>query len=113
MLMQELIGHHEYYNDLNERVARQDEKLKKLIDSHSYAQLLMSIPGVGTLTAAQCLSDIPNVNEFKNGRHFFGKWIVALRAKKPFNVAVVALANQLVRIAWSVLKTQQAFEIRV
>lgn len=164
MLMQELIEHHEYYLMLNERIARQDEKLKKLVDRNSNAQLLMSIPGVGTLTAAQCLSDIPNVSEFKNGRHLaawlglvphqystggkttllgiskrgnkslrtlfihgarailsrldkaessFGGWIIALRARKPFNVAVVALANKLARIAWSVLKTKQAFEVRV
>lgn len=164
MLMQELIEHHEYYLMLNERIARQDEKLKKLVDRNSNAQLLMSIPGVGALTAAQCLSDIPNVSEFKNGRHLaawlglvphqystggkttllgiskrgnkslrtlfihgarailsrldkaessFGGWIIALRARKPFNVAVVALANKLARIAWSVLKTKQAFEVRV
>lgn len=164
MLMQELIEHHEYYQYLNERIVKQNEKLKKLVDSNSHAQLLMSIPGVGTLTAAQCLSDIPNINEFKNGRHLaawlglvprqystggkptllgiskrgnkslrtlfihgarailsrldkaesvFGQWVMELRAKKPFNVAVVALANKLSRIAWSVLKTQKAFEVRL
>lgn len=164
MLMQELIEHHEYYLILNERIVRQDEKLKKLVDRNSNAQLLMSIPGVGTLTAAQCLSDIPDVREFKNGRHLaawlglvphqystggkttllgiskrgnkslrtlfihgarailsrldkaessFGRWVIELRARKPFNVAVVALANKLARIAWSVLKTKQAFEVRV
>lgn len=164
MLMQELIEHHEYYLILNERIARQDEKLKKLVDRNSNAQLLMSIPGVGTLTAAQCLSDIPDVREFRNGRHLaawlglvphqystggkttllgiskrgnkslrtlfihgaravlsrldkaessFGRWVIELRARKPFNVAVVALANKLARIAWSVLKTKQAFEVRV
>ena len=164
ILMQELIEHHEHYQSLNERIAQQDEKLKKLVNRDSRAQLLMTIPGVGVLTAAQCLSDIPNVNEFKNGRHLaawlglvprqystggkttllgiskrgnkslrtlfihgaramlsrldkaesvFGQWLIELRAKKPFNVAVVALANKLARIAWSVLTTQQAFEVRV
>lgn len=163
ILMQELIEHHEHYQSLNERIARQDEKLKKLVNRDSRAQLLMTIPGIGVLTAAQCLSDIPNVHEFKNGRHLaawlglvprqystggkttllgvskrgnkslrtlfihgaramlsrldkagsvFGQWLIELRAKKPFNVAVVALANKLARIAWSVLKTQQAFEVR-
>jgi hypothetical protein len=43
----------------------------------------------------------------------FGEWILELRAKKPFNVAVVALANKSVRIAWSIIATKQAFEIRV
>jgi len=43
----------------------------------------------------------------------FGTWILELRARKPFNVAVVALANKLARIAWSVMVTKQPFEIRI
>ncbi|QDF65496.1 IS110 family transposase [Shewanella sp. SNU WT4] len=164
MLMQELIEHHEYYLQLNERIAGQDNKLKQLVEQNEDAQLLKSIPGVGNLTASQCLADISDVGHFKNGRQLaawiglvphqystggkttllgiskrgnkalrtlfihgarsilsrpevavavFGEWILELRARKPFNVAVVALANKLVRIAWSVLSTKQAFEVRV
>lgn len=39
----------------------------------------------------------------------FGRWLIELRATKPFNVACVALANKLARIAWAVMKTKQAF----
>ena len=164
MLMQELIEHHEYYLQLNERIAGQDKKLKQLVEQNEDAQLLKSIPGVGDLTASQCLADISDASNFKNGRQLaawiglvphqystggkttllgiskrgnkalrtlfihgarsilsrpevavavFGEWILELRARKPFNVAVVALANKLVRIAWSVLSTKQAFEVRV
>lgn len=164
MLMQELIEHHEYYLQLNERIAGQDEKLKQLVEQNEYAQLLKSIPGVGDLTASQCLADISDAAYFKNGRQLaawiglvphqystggkttllgiskrgnkalrtlfihgarsilsrpevavavFGNWILELRARKPFNVTVVALANKLVRIAWSVLSTKRAFEVRV
>ena len=164
MLMQELVEHHEYYLHLNEKIAGQDKKLKQLVEQDERAQLLKSIPGVGDLTAAQCLADISDVRHFKNGRQMaawiglvphqystggkttllgiskrgnkalrtlfihgaramlsrldkavavFGEWILELRARKPFNVAVVALANKLVRIAWSVLSTKQAFEVRV
>lgn len=164
MLMQELIEHHEYYLQLNERIAGQDKKLKQLVEQNEAAQLLKSIPGVGDLTASQCLADISDASNFKNGRQLaawiglvphqystggkttllgiskrgnkalrtlfihgarsilsrpevavavFGEWILELRARKPFNVAVVALANKLVRIAWSVLSTKQAFEVRV
>ena len=148
----------------NERIAGQDNKLKQLVEQNEDAQLLKSIPGVGNLTASQCLADISDVGHFKNGRQLaawiglvphqystggkttllgiskrgnkalrtlfihgarsilsrpevavavFGEWILELRARKPFNVAVVALANKLVRIAWSVLSTKQAFEVRV
>ncbi|TMX66901.1 IS110 family transposase, partial [Vibrio rotiferianus] len=40
----------------------------------------------------------------------FGDWLVNLRATKPFNVVVVALANKLARIAWAVLYHRQAFK---
>ncbi len=40
----------------------------------------------------------------------FGHWLVTLRATKPFNVVVVALANKLARIAWAVLQHRQAFK---
>ena len=164
MLMQELIEHHDYYLQLNERIAGQDKKLKQLVEQNEDAQLLKSIPGVGDLTASQCLADISDAGNFKNGRQLaawiglvphqystggkttllgiskrgnkalrtlfihgarsilsrpevaaavFGEWVLELRARKPFNVAVVALANKLVRIAWSVLSTKQAFEVRV
>lgn len=43
----------------------------------------------------------------------FGNWILELLSRKPYNVVVVALANKLARIAWSVLSTKQAFEVRV
>ena len=164
MLMRELVEHHEYYLQLNERIKIQDTKLKELVDNDERAQLLKSVPGIGDLTSSRCLSDISNPQDFKNGRHMaawiglvphqystggkttllgiskrgnkalrtlfihgarallsrlelaekvFGRWIVQLRARKPFNVAVVALANKLARIAWSVMVNQRPFEVRV
>ncbi|WP_188923348.1 IS110 family transposase, partial [Shewanella saliphila] len=74
MLMQELIEHHEYYLLLNERIAGQDKKLKQLVEQDVRAQLLKTIPGVGDLTAAQCLADISDVTHFKNGRQM-AAWI--------------------------------------
>lgn len=164
VLMRELVEHHDYYLQLNERIKAQDKKLKALVDNDERAQLLKSIPGVGDLTSSRCLSDISNPQDFKNGRHMaawiglvphqystggkttllgiskrgnkalrtlfihgarallsrlelaekiFGQWIVHLRARKPFNVAVVALANKLARIAWSVMVNQKPFEVKV
>ena len=40
----------------------------------------------------------------------FGAWLIRLKANKPFNVAVVALANKLARIAWSILYTKKPFD---
>ena len=40
----------------------------------------------------------------------FTEWLKKLRTSKPFNVACIALANKLVRIAWAVLHNNRAFE---
>ena len=41
----------------------------------------------------------------------FDRWLMALCQSKPFNVACVALANKLVRIAWAVLNQQTVFKV--
>ncbi|MEZ8891447.1 IS110 family transposase [Vibrio sp. 10N.286.45.C10] len=43
----------------------------------------------------------------------FGEWVVNLKRKKPFNVVVVALANKLARIAWSVMVTNKEFSLKI
>lgn len=160
LLMQELGGLHEHYSELDSKVRQQEKKLRQRVDDSVEGRLLKSIPGIGDLTASQCLSDLGDVKQFKNGRHLaawlglvphqhstggkttllgiskrgdkhlrtlfihgaravlsrlekiggpFGDWLLRLRATKPFNVACVALANKLARIAWAVLRYQQPF----
>jgi transposase len=43
----------------------------------------------------------------------FGEWVVNIKRTKPFNVAVVALANKLARIAWSVMVTNKEFSLKI
>ena len=42
-------------------------------------------------------------------RHVFGPWLTSLRARVHHNVAVIALANKLARIAWAVLVRQEPY----
>jgi transposase len=42
-------------------------------------------------------------------QHAFGGWMDRLQSRKPSNVAAVALANKLVRIAWAVLTSGQPY----
>ena len=42
-------------------------------------------------------------------QHSFGPWMDQLGDKKHSNVAVVALANKIARIAWAVLTTGQQY----
>ncbi len=44
---------------------------------------------------------------------YFGSWLLELKRRKPFNVALVALANKLARIAWSVMTSHKPFELRI
>lgn len=88
------------------------------------------------MTASCCLSSVSDPKDFSNGRNF-AAWLglvpfqystggkprmlgISKRGnkelRKPFNVALVALvalANKLARIAWSVMATKKPFEIRV
>jgi transposase len=42
-------------------------------------------------------------------RHAWGNWITDLKNRKPSNIATVALANKLARIAWSVLHRNEVY----
>ncbi|GAM72740.1 mobile element protein [Vibrio sp. JCM 19236] len=160
-LMLELVSIHEHYQYLNQKVEAQDKKLQAIVASNDNAALLTSVPGIGYLTATQCIADVSSPSNFTKGREMaawlglvpkqystggkpkllgmskrgnkhlrtlfihgaravlsrpektgkvFGEWLINLRATKPFNVAVVALANKLARIAWAVLYHRQAFK---
>lgn len=49
------------------------------------------------------------LSRLDRGEGPFHDWLRKLRASKPFNIAVIALANKLVRIAWAILSSGQAF----
>ena len=46
-------------------------------------------------------------------RHTWGEWITELKNRKPSNIATVALANKLARIAWSVLYRNEVYRGQV
>lgn len=52
------------------------------------------------------------LSKLGNGKGPFHEWLKKLRNSKPFNVAVVALANKLARIAWSVLISMKPFDAK-
>ena len=49
------------------------------------------------------------LSRLDRGEGPFHEWLKKLRASKPFNVALIALANKLARIAWAVLTSMQPF----
>lgn len=51
-------------------VAYYDEKLLSLATTHPECQRLLTIPGIGPITATALIAAVGDVSVFKNGRHF-------------------------------------------
>jgi transposase len=47
--------------------------------------------------------------QVKRERHQFGSWLDRLEARSPRNVAIVAMANKIARMAWAVLTSGQSY----
>jgi transposase len=55
---------------LEAAVAYYDEKLKALATTHPECQRLLTIPGIGPITATALIAAVSDVGVFDNGRHF-------------------------------------------
>ena len=60
----------EEFAALEEQIADYQEKLESLAATHPEGQRLMTIPGIGPITATALLAAIGDVGVFKNGRQF-------------------------------------------
>lgn len=139
--------------------------LTQLADHLPAAQLLLTVPGIGVLTATALVAFVGDIHRFRSGRHFAAylgltprehstgsrrrlghmtkrgnsylrmllihgaraalragrvvatpddlrTWAVAVQRRHGHNVAAVALANKLARVAWRVWRDQRPFEVR-
>ena len=57
-------------HQLNDQITRYDRRVAQDVKHKPQAQRLMSIPGVGALTASGIVASVPDPHEFKNGRQF-------------------------------------------
>jgi transposase len=138
------------------------KKIEDLAGSHPLCQRLMTIEGVGPLTATALYAAVGNGSQFKKGRHLsawlgvvpkqystggrsrlgriskhgnsyirslmvggaravvqhsdkketrLSKWIGVIKGKKGYNVAVIALVNKNLRVAWAVLTKGEDYDI--
>ncbi|WP_419421536.1 IS110 family transposase (plasmid) [Legionella sp. D16C41] len=55
--------------ELEDRLKKIEKKVKLVCKENDSCRRLLSIPGIGELTATALVAAIPNANEFKNGRH--------------------------------------------
>jgi transposase len=139
---------------LDERVESYDRELEHLARASESAKRLMTVPGVGPLTALATVATVGNAHDFANGRQFaawlglvprqwstggkarlgritrrgdpylrtllilgaraalqvaarrndkLSRWVLALKERRGYHKAVVALAAKNARIVWAVL----------
>ena len=136
--------------DTERRVEDLDTRLAEQARENKVCQRLMTVPGIGPITATALAATLGDATVFESGRHLAawlglvprqnssgGKerlgsitkagdgylrrllvhgartvmrwngtkvpWLAGLLERRPFNVAVVAQANKLARIAWVVM----------
>jgi transposase len=147
---------------LDERIASYDDELEGLARSSDAATRLMSVPGVGPLTALATVATVGDAHEFRNGRQFaawlglvprqwstggksrlgritkrgdpylrtllilgaraalqmaqrrtdkLSRWALALKERRGYHKAVVALAAKNARIVWALLSADSTYRI--
>ncbi len=57
-------------NDLKSRLTQLDKRLEAIALADHTAQQLMTIPGIGVITATALIASVPNIHIFKKGRQF-------------------------------------------
>ena len=149
--------------ELDRRIAAFEAEFVSYAKESTEARCLISIPGVGVITATALIAAVGKAETFKHGRDLaawlglvprqsttggkprllgiskrgntylrkllihgaraalphvaerdtpLGRWVKSLLARVHPNVAVVALANKLARIAWAVLRSGQQFNAK-
>ena len=97
-----------------------ERRLGNLFRNNPDCQKVADIPGVGLLTATATVAAIGDVRTFKSGRGFAARsviiqgkrsaWVDGLLKRRPFNVAVAAVANKLARTIWAVLARPEKYQ---
>lgn len=147
---------------INDRYNKITNKIEAITESNSICKRLLTIEGIGPLTATALYAAVGNGNQFRKGRDMaawlglvpkqystggrsrlgkiskhgnryiralmvggaravvqhtdkkdtrLSKWIKQIKDKKGYNVAVVALTNKTVRVAWSVLTKGEEYDL--
>ncbi len=68
VVQQILTGHQQLWNQAEEQLARLDRALDSVFEKHEVCRRLVTIPGVGKLTATAVLGTVPSGADFSSGR---------------------------------------------
>lgn len=76
----------EQWRACNEHLAKMDEQLETVFNKYEVCRRLVTIPGVGPITATAIVGSVPNINGFKSGRHL-SAWLDLCQNKTPAAVS--------------------------
>lgn len=115
---------------LGKDIAEIERRLAAWKKDDRASKTLMGIPGVGLLSATAAVATIGDARAFASGRAFAAfvglvprqsgtggrvnkerdPWLEQLLARRPFNAAVVALANKMARTIWALLAHDRTYQ---
>jgi transposase len=113
-------------NDLDADIATIERRLSQQLRDTPACKTLAEIPGVGLLTATAIVASMGSPTAFKDAREFAAwiglvpkqtgtdraaswPWLSELLKRRPYSVAVAAVANKLARTIWAVLAKGRAW----
>jgi len=63
-----------YFDMLQESIKKIEKQLEEVFDRNPACKRLITIPGVGYLTATAVIANIVDINDFRSGRHLAAFW---------------------------------------
>ncbi len=104
------------WQELDRRIAVFDAEFAASTKENEDAKRLATIPGVGVMIASALIAAIEKARaalpHLAVRETALGRWAKGLLARVHQNVAVVALANKLARIARAVLRRGETFTVK-
>jgi transposase len=77
-----------------------DQQLVKLSGEHPVCRKLMTVPGVGPVTAVRFVAALDDVTRFRNAHAVVG-WAMQIAARRGVFIAIVALARKMAGILFA------------
>jgi transposase len=100
-----LLRLHRRHGQLCEEIAQIEGELKLQLAEDEAGQRLLTIPGIGPMTASSLLVQGARavMQRAERRTDVLGIWLKALMQRRHSNVVACALANKMARIVWAIL----------
>lgn len=114
-----LISYHNLLEQYNHELKRIEEKIKDLAERDKQTQLLMAIPGVGSIRAMEILTEIADINRFPNSSTLcsYAGLVPSvkqsgstLRFGRLVQQSSKSLKNTMIEVAWIAIRKENQFQ---